>query len=124
MAGNKVSGRHKLPASTILEVIIAMVIMVVVFGIAMMIYTNILRFSLSAKKIRAEAALQDILLQAEQSGIIPSEPIRAGSFSITADSKPVDEEPDLISLHLTAYDDNQENVAEVQEIMINKHENP
>lgn len=124
MAGSKVNSRHQVPASTILEVIIAMVIMVVVFGIAMMIYTNILRFSLSAKKMRAEAVLQDILVQAEQSGIIPNEPIRAGSFSITADSKPVEDEPDLISLHLTAYDDNQEDVAEVQEIMINKHENP
>jgi hypothetical protein len=48
MAGNKLN--TKLSASNILEVIVSMVIIVIVFGIAMMIYSNVLRFSLSAKK--------------------------------------------------------------------------
>ena len=52
MAGRKLI-RTKIMASTILEVIVAMVIIVVVFGIAMMIYTNVLRMSLSVKKIQA-----------------------------------------------------------------------
>ena len=71
MAGRKLI-RTKIMASTILEVIVAMVIIVVVFGIAMMIYTNVLRMSLSVKKIQAQAILKETLYNIEKMWAMPS----------------------------------------------------
>jgi Tfp pilus assembly protein PilV len=66
MAGSKLIIQHKLKASTIIEVLISMVIIMVVFGMAMMIYANVIRSSLSVKKVRAEAILNEILTNDEK----------------------------------------------------------
>jgi hypothetical protein len=45
----------KLPASTLLEVIIAMVVILIVFTLAIGIYNNVLRSTTSVKKIQVSA---------------------------------------------------------------------
>lgn len=111
-----------LPAATLIEVVIAMVIIVVIFGMAMMIFANISGQALSAKKIRAAATLQGILVNIEQSQKLPEAPFNQDGIRIVPEIKPVDNEPDLSELHLTAFDENQQEITNVQEIMINRHE--
>ena len=65
MAGRKLTLNAKLKASTIMEVLIAMITIIVVFGIAMAVYSNILRSSLSVKKIQAQSVLAETLLNKE-----------------------------------------------------------
>lgn len=109
-------------ASTIVEVVVAMVIIVVIFGMAMMIFANVTQQALSTKKIRAAAILQNILLNAEQTRELPEQPFNQDNLRIIPELKPVENEPELSELHLTAYDENQQKITEVREIMIKKYE--
>ncbi|MDN3580780.1 hypothetical protein [Mucilaginibacter flavus] len=122
MAGSKMKHPGMLKGATIMEVVVAMVIIVVVFGMAMMIFANVTNQGLSDKKIRAQATLQGILLQAEQSRQLPEEAFNQDGFRIIPTTTEVENEPGLTELHLTAFDDNQQEIATVAEIMINKNE--
>lgn len=115
MAGSKL--KHRVNGSTIIEVVVSMVIIVLVFGIAMMIFTNVIRYSVSAKKIRAQAVLQDVLLSAAITDNTATQRITIGEFGIEQDFKPYPANNALTEVHLTAYDGNQQKVAEVFKII-------
>jgi Tfp pilus assembly protein PilE len=115
MAGSKLNGRVK--ASSILEVIVSMVIIVIVFGIAMMIYTNVLRLSLSAKKLKAQALLQETMLKAEHSSENTSQSVTIADFRIEQEVKPYPDVAGLTEIHLTAFDANQQKIAELQKVI-------
>ncbi len=117
MDRNKVSMQGKFKASTLAEVIVAMVIMVSVFGIGMMIFTNVMRLSLSAKKIKAAAIVQGQLENAAATGQLPDEAIQIEEFKIVSRQVQVDNEPGLVVLQLIAYDAGQEKVIEAEEII-------
>jgi Tfp pilus assembly protein PilV len=118
MAGSKVKIHGKLAGSTILEVVISMIIIILVFGTAMMIYANVSRLSLSVKKLRAQAILQEILLQDTSLSDDQKASSLIDGFRIEQQLKPVENEPKLTQIILTAFDDNQEKVAQVQQIII------
>jgi Tfp pilus assembly protein PilE len=120
MAGGKL--KRRLPASGILEVIVSMVIIVIVFGIAMMIYTNVLRLSLSAKKVKAYAILQETMLKAEHTAENVTQSVSIADFRIEQEVKPYLDNINLAEIHLTAFDQNQQKIAELQKVIINKHE--
>jgi Tfp pilus assembly protein PilE len=117
MAGNKLN--HRVRASTLVEVIIAMVVTVLVFGIAMMIFSNILRVSISAKKIKARAALQESLLKAEQNIDKGSQVFSLGEFKIVQAAKPYSAELGLTEMHLSAYDENNQLTEELKKVVRN-----
>jgi hypothetical protein len=116
MAGRKLI-KTKVSASTILEVIIAMVIIILVFGVAMMIYTNVLRMSLSVKKIQAEAVLQETLFNAEKNNQYTSQAITIGDFRVEEELKSFNGDTTLREIHLTAFDSNQQQITELQKII-------
>jgi Tfp pilus assembly protein PilE len=118
MAGSKLKGSAR--ASTILEVVVSMVIIVIVFGIAMMIFTNVLRMSLSGKKLRAQALIQETMLNAEHTSANVTQTITKDEFRIEQEVKPHRENSALTDIHLTAYDQNQQKIAELQKIIINQ----
>jgi Tfp pilus assembly protein PilE len=118
MAGSKLNGRVK--ASTILEVIISMIIIVIVFGIAMMIYTNVLRLSLSTKKLRAQALLQETMLKAEQTTANTTQSLTTDDLRIEQEVSAYNKESNLTLIHLTAYDQNQQKIAELQKVIVTK----
>ncbi|MDB5008617.1 MAG: hypothetical protein JWP45_3010 [Mucilaginibacter sp.] len=115
MAGSKLN--VKLRASTILEVIVSMVIIVIVFGIAMMIYTNVLRLSLSAKKLRAQALLEETLFTAEHNATNTTQTFNIDDFRIEQEVKPYVQNSSLTDIHLTAYDQNQQKIAELEKVI-------
>jgi hypothetical protein len=119
MAGRKLILTNKVDASTILEVVIAMVIIILVFGIAMMIYANVLRLSLSAKKIKATAILQEVCLKAEQVKDFSHQSITVDDLRVEQEIKPFNNDTLLNEIHLTAYDANQQKITELQKV-INK----
>jgi Tfp pilus assembly protein PilE len=118
MAGSKL--KERLPASSILEVIVSMVIIVIVFGIAMMIYTNVLRLSLSAKKLKAQALLQETMLKAEHNTENITQSITINDFRIEQEVKPYPDNAGLTEIHLTAFDANQQKIAELQKVIDSK----
>jgi hypothetical protein len=50
----------KIKASSLIEVVVAMVIMVITFGVGMMIYHNILRSGINLQKVKAEHLLYKV----------------------------------------------------------------
>ncbi len=106
----------RLPASTILEVVVSMVVIILVFGLAMTIFTNVMRVSVSAKKISACAQLQEALLTIEKAGEASSRSFSNGDYSIVEESRPYGQNG-LIIIKLTAYDVNKVMIASVQKII-------
>ncbi len=105
-----------------MEVLIAMILIIAVFGIAMMIFTNVMNSSPSVKKIRAQALLQETLLAAEGSTSVVSQSIAAGEFRIEQEVKPYNDNMALIDIHLSAFDQNQQKVADLEKIILNNNE--
>jgi type II secretory pathway component PulJ len=118
MAGRKLKIKARISGSTILEVVIAMVIIIMVFGIAMMIYANVMRMSLSTKKIKAQAVLRETLLQIEQTKDYNAQALTTDDFRIESEIKPYLEDTLLNEVHLTAYDLNQQKIMELQKVII------
>jgi len=114
MAGIKLKAR----ASTLLEVIISMILIMVVFGIAMMIFTNVIRFTTSAKQIRAKAALEDLLVKEEQSKTIASQSIALDEFTIEEAVAAYNNQQNLLLVQLTAFDQNRQEVASAQKVIL------
>ncbi|CAN5280272.1 hypothetical protein BH09BAC6_BH09BAC6_10820 [soil metagenome] len=124
MAGKKLTISGKVRTSTILEVVISLIIIVVVFGIAMMIYSNVLRFSLPLKKIKAQAILADISVSvtAEQHAENSSRTFTVDDFRIEQELKPYNDDSHLTAIYLTAYDTNQQKIAELRTVIVNSNE--
>jgi hypothetical protein len=116
MAGNNLI-KTKVAASTILEVIIAMVIIILIFGIAMMIYTNVLRMSLSVKKIQAQAVLKETLFNVEKTNNYAPQSINKGDFRIEEEVKSFNGDTTLREIHLSAFDSNQQQITELQKVI-------
>jgi Tfp pilus assembly protein PilE len=112
MAGSKLNGRVR--ASTIMEVIVSMVIIIVVFGIAMMIYSNVLRLSLSGKKMRAQAILNETMVKAERNTENTKQTFTIDDFRIEQEIKSYNNATDI---HLTAFDENQQKIAEMEKVI-------
>jgi hypothetical protein len=122
MAGSKLNCRKRTAASSLLEVLIAMILILLVFGIAMTISANVFRSSLSVKKIRAQALLQDILLKLEQNKTNSTQTYTLGDLRIEQEISAYPAGEQLIEVHLTAYDENQQQVAELQKVIPDKNE--
>jgi len=122
MAGNKVNMKAVVKASTILEVVIAMVLIVVVFSIAMMIFANVTSSSLSVKKIRAQAILHETLLNAEKTRDTVSKSLNVEDFRIEQDIKPYNQMSQVYDIRLTAYDGNQQKITELEKVILINHE--
>jgi len=119
MAGSELKIGTKVPGSTIIEVVISMIIILVVFSIAMMIYSNVTRSSLSAQKVKASAILREKLNYAEHNATGADETMSVGDFQVEQQIDPYsDTASHLLKVHLTAWDNNHQKVAELQKIII------
>lgn len=121
MAGNSIKIERGIRASTIMEVVVAMVIIVLVFGTAMIIFTNVSRHSLSVKKLRAQAVLQEILLKANGQRHNGHQSVQIGEFRVEQEIKPFAGEAQLNTLVLTAYDEQQVQVAQIKQVIDNEN---
>jgi len=117
MAVRKLNINAKIKASTVLEVIVSMVIIITVFGIAMMIYANVSGMSLSEQKINAQAILAQIIkntppieLSGDQESII-------GGFTVERSVRPYAENQKLLQVDLKAYDENHRLLAELHQLI-------
>jgi len=122
MARSKLTYKAKVQASTILEVLISMVVILVIFGIAMMIYANVTQSSLSVKKIKAEAILNSYLLTAEKSSGVSTQSFAVDSLDIEQTVKSYNNEKNLLEIDLTAYDINRQKIAELHKVIISNND--
>jgi hypothetical protein len=104
--------------STLLEVVIAMVAIVFVFGISMMIFSNITISSPSFQKLKAQSVLEEQLYLAEhdfnyKNGSSKIEGFRVDEEILVFGSN----NHQLEEIHLTAFKDNQIKIAELRKVI-------
>jgi len=100
-----------------LEVVISMVVIVVVFTIAMAIFGNVQRLSLTGKKIKAQAVLKEAFLKPEQHIAVGKQTTTIDEFRVEQEITPYGQSNNLYQISLTAYDNNGEKVAESKNVM-------
>jgi len=121
MAGSKV-GKGRVEAATILEVVVALVILVIISGIALTVFGNVVRSSISVKKIKAEAALQDLLVQTESESDYTRLSVTSGDLKLIREIKPFEPDPAVSVLQLSALDANGLEVATLKKLVIDEQE--
>jgi putative aminopeptidase FrvX len=104
-------------ASSILEVVIAMVVIVTVFTVAMMIYGNVQRLSLSGQKIKVRGILQETLINAERNPENTKRSLTIDNISVDEEISNYNQAEDLKLIDLVAYDLNREKIAELREVV-------
>jgi len=122
MVSGKLKVKSKLPASSIIEVLIAMVVIMVVFGTAMMIFANIMQSSMSVKKLRAQAILNQTLQADESSANPASTTFSADELHIEQTVKSYNNEANLTEIDLSAYDANGKELITLHKVIINQNE--
>jgi Tfp pilus assembly protein PilV len=122
MAGSKLNIGRKARASTIIEVLISMIIIMVVFGMAMMIYANVTRSGVSEMKIRSAAILHEVLLNDEKAAEVSSSTFNMDAFRIEQQVKNYNTDGSLLEIDLAAYDPNGQKMAEAHKIIPGKNE--
>lgn len=120
MAGIEVNLRQRVRASSLLEVVVSMVIIVVVFGLAMMMMANITRGALSTKKIHARSILKTALMDGESQKEWSNKTVTIDSVTVEQEVTPYN--AGLLEIHLTAYDANNEKIAELRKVVIEDNE--
>ncbi|MBS7562777.1 hypothetical protein KHS38_00025 [Mucilaginibacter sp. Bleaf8] len=112
----------KLTASSILEVVVSMVVIVMVLGIAMMIYTNVMRLSLSERRLRAQVRLQQAMLELEHPLSYGAKEDNNEDWTIEKDILPYEGNARLQEVHLVLYDERHEKISEIRKIVINNED--
>lgn len=110
--------KHKFEASTVLEVIVAMVVILVVLGLALTIYSNVMRQSTPARQIRARMLIKKALLTAQlnQEGV--DEQTYSG-WVVKSEWKSYKGNDRLIEIQVTVSDENGLKVAGSRQVVIN-----
>lgn len=98
----------KIKASTLLEVIIAMVIILVVFTLAIGVYNNVLRSSPSIKKEQVKALTDQVIEQSIKDEQWEDEDITIEGITIKKIVLPYETYKDLIVITATAFENGQQ----------------
>jgi len=64
---------HKIQGSTLIEVLIAMVIIMIVFGIALKVFGNLLDSGVTFKKVQVQNQLNVLSKEVQKNGLIPAQ---------------------------------------------------
>ncbi|WP_074489923.1 hypothetical protein [Mucilaginibacter polytrichastri] len=112
--------RNRMQASSILEVVIAMVIIVFVIGIALMILSNVLRLSLSVKQVKANAILQQELIKTNQTGNVSDEILHINEWRMEKIFKSSNLGGSLLEADFTLYDQNNTRITELKSMIIHE----
>lgn len=111
----------KLTASSVLEVVVAMVIILIVFGMGMIIFANVTGRSLSANRLEAEGIVRKTLLLMEQSDEPADQSFQEDEFRIVVTLKSDVVDSALTNISVDAYDLQQQKIATAQKLIIKKH---
>lgn len=93
---------HKVKASTLLEVIVAMVVIMVVFVIATGIYTNIIKSSPSIKQQQGRALASGLIEQSKLEHDWTEKSLLVDSIALQKEVVPYQDYSDLLLITVTA----------------------
>lgn len=94
--------KGKLKASTLLEVIVAMVVILIVFVLATGIYANVLRSSPSVKQQRVKALMTGLIEKSMDEGSWKDQQVVVDSITLVKTVSPYQDYTDLLLLQVMA----------------------
>jgi len=107
----------KLPGATLLESLVAMVIVLLSFGIALMIYVNVANSNNSPRRLNAYLALTEALVETIEDSAFTDEELKKETLTIVKTVQPYGRSKTLIEIHLEARDLNGQVVAVLSKIV-------
>jgi len=94
--------RLRLRASSLVEVTVAVTILVLVFGLALMSFANLARTGPSITRLRAEQLTQQLAAETLRTHLWLNQATERGGFTLTQTITPFPSNPELIELEITA----------------------
>ncbi|MBO9702110.1 MAG: hypothetical protein J7604_18015 [Sporocytophaga sp.] len=110
--------RLKIKASSLIEVVVAMVVMVITFGVGMMIYHNILRSGINLQNVKAEMLLSRIAEETVRSKSYFDEDIKEGELIVRKKVGKYQNSTSLLQLEIQVYSKEEKLLAEGNNLIL------
>lgn len=107
----------RLKATSIVESITAMVIILISFGVGMMIYMNVLRSEKLISKAKANLILNQVLGKTIEEKAFKNEKINKGNLRIIRSVSNYPDAPDAYAIKLEAFNMKEESILVIKEII-------
>ena len=108
----------KLQASSMLEVITAMVIIMIIFAVATTMFVKVTSSGFTLEKINAQLLLNNKAIDSKLKQNFKEEETKEGEITIKQSIKPYGSNSSLILLHLEAFDNSNKKVADKKELVL------
>lgn len=108
----------KAKSSSLLETIVAMVIIMVVFSISIMIYVNITSSTFSLQKIKTDLLLQRLSVTTLEKKTYFDETIEYEIITIDKQIQKYNDIDDILLMTLTAYNKQQDTIAQRKQLLL------
>ncbi|MCR6641070.1 MAG: hypothetical protein NVV82_19280 [Sporocytophaga sp.] len=110
--------QQKIKASSLIEVVVAMVVMVITFGVGMMIYHNILRSGINLQNVKAEMLLSKISEETIRSRSYFDEDINEGELIVRKKVGKYQNNALLLLLEIQVYSKEEKLLAESNNLIL------
>lgn len=107
----------KLKASTLIEVLIAMVLVMACFGIGTMIYSNVMRSGNERLKLKAHLAINELAVRSKKEKQFIDEVIKDETLTISKKISPYKQTTDVIVMEITAGDEEGRTIETYKELI-------
>lgn len=112
-----------LKGSSLVEVLVAMVVIMIVFSIAMAIFTNVTKLSLSTKKYKAQAILEQVLIQVEKFPEDGHKKFTQHEFMIDQEVTGYLDKPGLKRVNISILDEQGEHLLQIRKVIYSYQKN-
>lgn len=109
---------HKLKAASLLETILALVITMLVFGIASMVYVNVLKSGITLSALTARQKLEVLAEETKRSKTFVSETVKEEGYTIEKSIEPYQGNTSLLKMELQVIDEQGKVLAEYKELLL------
>lgn len=116
---SKIYFSKKLKATTLIEVLVAMIIILLSFGTGMMIYNNILNSDNGYEKMKSRLILNEIAIETKKEKTFFDEIKEEETFTIHKSIEQYKDKKNLSLLHLKAFNKQGRLIAEKKELIYN-----
>lgn len=107
----------KIKAATLIESLIAMVIVMLCFGIAITVYVNVISSGNQAQKLRSRLLLKKIAVETKQSRVFLDEKITLDEVVVQKKITPYNGMKNLVQMNLKAYSNTEKLLSEYNELV-------
>ncbi|MBE9585984.1 hypothetical protein IM792_16135 [Mucilaginibacter sp. JRF] len=115
MAGKKIKLNTRVSGSSLMEVLVAMILLLIVFGIAMMIFANIARTSVNTLELQARSFAEKELEHVKIERSFTPEQTETDSMTINREVSFLPKQPGMVEVNIRVTDRQQKQLAEIKE---------